>query len=361
MSILSEVLSAGVQLDASDIHVTCGQCPVFRVSGRIVIQDTEAIGRDDVLDMIRESVPEHLKGDFLKQRELDYSLNREGIGRFRVNAFMTRSGPAIALRHVKSKVPSAHDLNLPDVIDQLSATTRGIVFVTGSTGSGKSSTLAAMIRHINENENRRIITLEDPVEYVFKDINSVISQREIGLDCANFHEGLKRVLRQDPDVIMIGEMRDMESFSAALSAAETGHLVLSTLHTSNAAQSISRILDFSPFNERDQIRKALAENLVAILAQRLLPATSGRVVPAVEIMLNTPTVKKLIFENELNKLSHAIESDRESGMQTFDQAIHAMIVDGKITEETGLNNASNPHALQMMLKGISHGGSSGIL
>lgn len=361
MSVLSEILEKTVQLNASDLHITCGQSPCYRVSGEIAIEDTEPLEEDTVYAIIEESAPDHLRGKFQQLRELDYSTSLEGIGRFRINAFMTRHGPAIAIRHVKSEIPAAADLNLPQLINKLAESRRGIVFITGSTGSGKSSTLAAMIGHLNQHFSKRIITLEDPVEYVFNDINSVISQREIGLDTASFHEGLKRVLRQDPDVIMIGEMRDMESFSAALSAAETGHLVLSTLHTSNASQSIGRILDFAPANERDQFRKALSENLVAVMAQRLLHATSDNLVPAVELMLNTPTIRKLIYENELSKLTHAIETDKESGMKTFDQSIHDLIVDGKITEETGLENASNPQALQMMLKGISHGASRGIL
>lgn len=361
MSVLSEILAKTVDLNASDLHLTCGQSPVYRISGEIFIEDAEPVDEATVREIIAESTPEHLHGKFEEIMELDYSLALEDIGRFRINAFMTRHGPAIAFRHVKGEIPSTSDLNLPPVIADLAETRRGIVFVTGSTGSGKSSTLAAIIRCINENQSKRIITLEDPVEYVFSDIKSIISQREIGLDTTSFHEGLKRVLRQDPDVIMVGEMRDLESFSAALGAAETGHLVLSTLHTSSAAQSISRILDFSPATERDQIRKALADNLAAILAQRLLPSTSESVVPAVEILLNTPTIRKLIHTNELNKLIHAIESDHQSGMQTFDQAIHELIIEGKITEEIGLQNASNPQSLQMMLKGISHGGNQGIL
>jgi len=361
MSLLSEVLEKTVQLNASDLHITCGQCPCYRVSGEIAIEDTEPFDEGGVAAIIEESLPDHLRGKFEQLNELDYSMALDGVGRFRFNAFMTRHGPAIAIRHVKSEIPTAADLNLPALTDNLAESRRGIVFITGSTGSGKSSTLAAMIGHLNQTCSKRIITLEDPVEYVFNDDKSIVSQREIGLDTSSFHEGLKRVLRQDPDVIMIGEMRDMESFSAALSAAETGHLVLSTLHTSTASQSIARILDFAPATEREQFRKALAENLVAVMAQRLLHSTGENLVPAVEIMLNTPTVRKLIYENELSKLNHAIETDSESGMKTFDQAIHELILDGKITEETGLQNASNPQALQMMLKGISHGASRGIL
>lgn len=361
MSLLYELLSRAVSLDASDLHVTSGRRPAYRVSGDILLDDSGTISEQSVYELIEESVPDHLKGKFSEMGELDYSLGVERIGRFRLNAFISRTGPAIVIRNVKTSIPSFDDLNLPDVIESISDVARGIIFLTGSTGSGKSSTLAAMIGHINQAYRRRIITIEDPVEYVFTDINSVISQREIGLDTESFHEGLKRILRQDPDVIMIGEMRDLESFGAALTAAETGHLVMSTLHTSNAAQSIPRILDFSPASERDQVRKSLADNIVSVIAQRLLPSTNNHLVPALEIMINTPTVRKLIHSNELSKLQHAIESDRQSGMQTFDQAIHDLIIGGVVTEQTGMSYASNPHALEMMLKGISHSGASGIL
>ncbi len=361
MSLLHELLNRSVALQASDLHVTSGQRPAYRVSGEILLDGNDDIGEQAVYDLIEQSVPDHLQGKFEELDEMDYSLGIDGVGRFRLNAFISRTGPAIVIRNVKTEIPSFGDLNLPGVIGKISDATRGIVFVTGSTGSGKSSTLAAMIGHINHAYHRRIITIEDPVEYVFSDINSVISQREVGLDTQSFHEGLKRILRQDPDVIMIGEMRDLESFGAALTAAETGHLVMSTLHTSNAAQAVPRVLDFSPPSERDQIRKSLAENVVAVIAQRLLPSTRKDLVPALEIMINTPTVRKLINSNDLNKLQHAIESDSQSGMQTFDQAINALILEGKITEKTGMLHASNPHSLEMMLKGISHGGSSGIL
>ncbi len=361
MSTLSELLRSTADIGASDLHLTCGQSPAYRVSGELVIEDTVPLGDKDIRMIIEEAVPDHLLANFEESCELDFSLAKEGIGRFRVNVFLTRNGPAIAFRYVKSRIPSTEELNLPPIIDDLSNTKRGIVFVTGSTGSGKSSTLAAIIRRINEYQSRRIITLEDPVEYMFSDINSIISQREVGLDTETFHDGLKRVLRQDPDIIMIGEMRDAESFSAALSAAETGHFVLSTLHTASATQAVARILDFSEHADRDQIRKAIADNLVAILSQRLLPAIQGGLVPAVEIMFNTPTVGKLIRIDELNKLQQAVASDNESGMQTFDQSIYNLIRDGKITETVGLANATNPQSLQMNLKGIFQDSSKGIV
>lgn len=361
MSILHELLGKAVDAGASDVHLTCGQSPVYRIAGEIAIEDRPALTQEQIQGMIDETVPKHLKEQFGVEGELDYSYVAEDIERFRVNVFLTRRGPAIAFRYVKSDIPSVAELNLPSIIEDSAKIPRGLLFVTGSTGSGKSSTLAAIIRAINEGESRRIITLEDPVEYIFTDINSIISQREIGLDTKTFRGGLKRVLRQDPDVIMIGEMRDAESFEAALSAAETGHFVMSTLHTASASQTVARILDFTGQEERDQIRKAIADNLAAVLAQRLLPANQGGVVPAVEIMLNTPTVRKLIHENELKKLPHAIETDNESGMQTFDQAIYNLIVEGKITEETGFNYATNPQALEMRLKGIVHDSNRGIV
>ena len=222
----------------------------------------------------------------------------------------------------------------------------------GTTGSGKSTTLAAMIQYINTNLNRRIITIEDPIEYVFDDKQSIVSQREVGLDTPSFRSALTNVMRQDPDVILIGEMRDSESFMAALAAAETGHLVFSTLHTGNASQSVNRILDFFPSSEREQIRKSLAATIRAVVCQRLIPAIQGGVVPAVEILVNTGTVRKLIEKNQLETLQAAIETGEDDGMQTFGQHIYHLIKDGVISEEDGMLRTDNPEALKMNLKGI---------
>jgi len=352
MSSLHELLKKTVEIEASDLHLSSGRSPAFRVPGGMQVDPSMRFRSADLLDFIEESVPHHLKGRFQRALELDYSLQEEGVGRFRCNAFMTRNGPAMVFRHVKDKIPGLDALNLPPVLTKLAEITRGIALVCGSTGSGKSTTLASMIQHINTTFNRRIITVEDPVEYIFTDDKSIISQREIGLDTEDFHGALKRLLRQDPDVILIGEMRDVESFTAALTASETGHMVMTTLHTSNASQSIQRILDFSPSSERDQIRSALAENLKVVIAQRLLPGITNAQVPAVELMISTPSIRKLIRENALAKIPQAIEAGREDGMQTFDQALCDLIRAGRITEQTGFAHATNPQVLDMMLKGI---------
>lgn len=310
------------------------------------------LSSDDVEQMVRMILPAHLQKRYELEHEADFSLQEDGVGRFRVNVFHSQGDPCIVMRHVKTRIPSFEELHLPLVLKDLALSPRGIVLACGTTGSGKSTSLAALIQHINASDRRRILTVEDPIEYLFVDNQSVISQREIGLDTMSFHSSLKHVLRQDPDVIMIGEMRDAESFMAALAASETGHLIFSTLHTGTAAQSVSRILDFFPSNERDQLRMSLASNLRAVFCQRLIPAVQGGVVPAVEIMINTPTVRKLLEKNLLDKLDAAIETGRDDGMQTFNQAIYDLIKRGSITESEGLMRAGNPESLKMNLKGI---------
>jgi twitching motility protein PilT len=235
---------------------------------------------------------------------------------------------------------------------QIAESPRGIVLLAGSTGCGKSTTLAAMVEHINANGRKHIITLEDPIEYVFEDNQSVIEQREIGLDTLSFEEGLKHVLRQDPDVIMIGEMRDATSFTAAMAAADTGHLVLSTLHTTNAAQSVSRILDFFRADEREQIRRQIAGTLQAVVCQRMVPTIAGGMTPAQEIMINSGTVRKLIEENRLERLGAAIETGSEEGMLNFNQSLFTLVKDGKISQADALAKATNAQALEMNFQGI---------
>jgi len=238
------------------------------------------------------------------------------------------------------------------VLKEIALSHRGIVLVSGSTGCGKSTTLAAMLQHINAIQKKHIITLEDPIEFVFDDNQSVIEQREIGLDTLSFAEGLKHILRQDPDIIMIGEMRDAISFQAAMSAADTGHLVLSTLHTTTASQSVTRILDFFRAEEREQVRRQLAGTLQAVICQRMVHTIAGSVTPAIEIMINTGTVKKLIEENRLDKLGAAIETGTDEGMQNFNQALFQLVKDRKVSEKEALAKATNPQALEMNFKGI---------
>jgi twitching motility protein PilT len=302
--------------------------------------------------VISEIVPKHARARLEAEREVDFSYFAPEVGRFRTNLFQQRGEFCLAMRYVKTQVPSFEELNLLLVLRELAESHRGIVLVAGSTGCGKSTTLAAMVEHINAHSKKHIITLEDPIEYVFEDNQSVIEQREVGLDTLSFEHALKHVLRQDPDVIMIGEMRDARSFQAAMSAADTGHLVLSTLHTTNASQSISRILDFFRADEREQVRRQLAGTLKAVVCQRMVPAIQGGMVPALEILINTPTVRKLLEENRLDKLPAAIETGSEDGMVNFNQALFQLIQEGKVTEKEALAKATNPQVLEMNLKGI---------
>ncbi len=355
MSALYELLEYAVQRQASDIHLTVGQKPVLRVRGELDWVDTEALGPDEMYRIVDDVLRPNDLEAFKRGNEVDFALSEKGVGRFRTNVFMSRGSPAIAMRHVKTQIPEFEELNLPEQLKKIAEYPRGIVLVSGSTGSGKSTSLAAMLQHINRTRRCRIVTIEDPIEYLFRDDLAVISQREIGLDTSSFRSALKYVLRQDPDVILVGEMRDKESFQAALSAAETGHLVFSTLHTASAGQAISRILDFFPADEREQMRMAIAGNMQSIIAQRLIPSTSGGVVPAIEIMINTSTIRKLIQDNKLEILPTAIETGKADGMQSFNEAIYQLIITGKITETHGMATATNPEALTMKLKGINLG------
>ncbi|MFH0953927.1 MAG: PilT/PilU family type 4a pilus ATPase [Verrucomicrobiota bacterium] len=352
MSVLRELLIKAVSLGASDIHLKVDQPACFRVSYSLTSSGSEVITPDAMHGLVEDMLPSHARRRYELRHEVDFSLEEAEVGRFRVNVFVSHGMPTVAMRHVKTRIPTFEELHLPAQLKDLVTTPRGIIMASGTTGCGKSTTLAALIQRINATQRRRIITIEDPIEYVFEDDQSIISQREVGLDTVSFAAALRHILRQDPDVIMIGEMRDAGSFMAATTAAETGHLVLTTLHTDNASQAITRILNFFPFNERDQIRMSLASNLKSIVCQRLIPAVHGGVVPAVEIMISTPTVRKLIEKNVLEKLSAAVETGTEDGMQTFNQAIYEMIRSGMITEEEGLPRASNPETLKMNLKGI---------
>lgn len=352
MSIAQPILKLAVAKDASDVHLKANEPPYFRVHGDLVESGLPKLSVDDLRCIVVDLLPEHLKRRNEPDQEMDFSHFEEGVGRFRVNLFLSHHLPTLAFRYVKTKIPSFAELHLPPILETLTMANSGIIAVGGATSSGKSTTLAAMINSINMAQRYRIITVEDPVEYIFTDIKSVITQREVGLDTVSFHSALRHVMRQDPDVIIIGEMRDHISLSVAFSAAETGHIVLTTLHANTAAQAIERILHFIPVEERDPMRLSLANNLTAILCQRLVPATRGGVWPAMEIMINTPTVRKLLLENKLETLPAAIETGREDSMQTFNQALYDLIKKGIISEASGLSYSPQPEALKMNLQGI---------
>jgi len=302
--------------------------------------------------VVEQVVPKHARKRLDEEREVDFSYYVPGVGRFRTNLFQQRGEFCLAMRFVKTQVPSFEELGLLPVLKQIAESPRGIVLLAGSTGCGKSTTLAAMIEHINAHAKKHIVTMEDPIEYVFEDNQCVIEQREVGLDTLSFEHALRHVLRQDPDIIMIGEMRDAISFQAAMSAADTGHLVLSTLHTTNAAQSVSRILDFFKADEREQVRRQLAGTLQAVICQRMVGTIAGAMTPAQEILINTGTVRKLVEENRLDKLPAAIETGTEDGMLNFNQSLFQLVKDGKVSEKEALAKATNAQALEMNFKGI---------
>lgn len=352
MEIFHKILKAAVQGGASDIHMKTGAPVVFRINRQLIDVEAPFPTQEWMNTVVQAITPGHNRVRLEADRETDFSYFAPDIGRFRTNIFQQRGTWALALRLVKAQVPTFEQLGLMEVTLKIAEAERGIVLVAGTTGSGKSTTLAAMLEHINSNFRRHIVTLEDPIEFVFEDNQSVIEQREVGLDTPSFSGALKSALRQDPDVIMIGEMRDSVSFAAAMSAADTGHLVLSTLHTTNSSQSITRILDFFKADEREQVRRQLAGTLKAVICQRMIPAVDGTVVPAQEIMINTGTIKKLIEDNRLDKLAAAIETGVDDGMQDFNQALLKLVQAGKVTKEEALLRATNAQALEMNFQGI---------
>jgi twitching motility protein PilT len=349
---LDGILRYAVNVGASDIHLKPNKAPILRVASQLVTVEADAPTDTDLALIAQQIIPDFLKQKFQGEREVDFSYFSPNIGRFRTNVYTQRGMVNVALRHVKSKVPDFSTLNIPEILKKIAMSERGIIFVAGATGSGKSTTLASMIEYINNHDKCHIITMEDPIEYVFEDQQCVINQREVGLDTMSFKAALKNVLRQDPDIIMVGEMRDAESFSAAITAAETGHLVMTTVHSNNASQTITRVLDFFPMEERTQVLRALSGCLCAVICQRMIPGKSGGAVPAVEILINTPIVRKLLEEEKLDKISSAIETGKEDSMQSFNQSIYKLIKDGLISEEDGIAKASNPDQLKMNLKGI---------
>jgi pilus retraction protein PilT len=352
MEIFHRILQIAVEGGASDVHIKIDGAVIFRINRQLIPIQAPTPTGEWVNKIVAAIVPPHAQRRLEEDREVDFSYHVPGIGRYRTNVFQQKGQWCLSMRYVKIKVPSFEELGLLPVLKSIAESPRGIVLLSGSTGCGKSTTLAAMIEHINAHFKKHLIALEDPIEYVFEDNQSVIEQREIGLDSLSFEMGLKHILRQDPDIIMIGEMRDAASFMAAINAADTGHLVLSTLHTTNSAQSIGRILDFFRPDEREQVRRQLAATMQAVVCQRMVTKIGGGVMPALEIMINTPTVRKMLEENRLEKLPAAIETGVEDGMQTFNQALFALVKERKITEKEALSKASNPQALEMNFKGI---------
>ncbi|MCZ7632787.1 MAG: PilT/PilU family type 4a pilus ATPase [Phycisphaerales bacterium] len=312
--------------------------------------ESPPLDAEQVLAMFREMSPKEAQATFDRQRDADFSYELKGIGRYRVNAHMQRGCVGMALRAIKSKVPPLKALNLPEVIARLTYLPRGLVLVTGDTGSGKSTTLAAMIEAMNERYAKHIITLEDPVEYSFESKKCLIEQRELGQDMPTFASGLKHALRQDPDIILVGEMRDLETTALAISAAETGHLVLSTLHTVNASQTVERIIDMYPAGQQNQIRAMLAGTLQAVVSQSLFSRIDRPgMVPAVETLLCTPAVRNLIRESRTFEIPNVIETNRAIGMCSLDTSIAELYFNGMISKEDAVAQAVHPDKLARQL------------
>lgn len=352
-----------VENEASDFIVKAGSPPSFRIDGSIEKADMDPLKPDDVEKLARDFMRDEQVEQVLEDsQEYDGSYGAPEIGRFRVNAFLQRESMAIVFRHIEDEILEFDDLNLPKGIEKIPRFERGLVLVTGTTSSGKSTTLASVIDRINRKQQKHIITIEDPIEYMHTDKKSIITQREVGIDTETFGTGIKYVLRQDPDIILLGEMRDQETVEAAIEAAQTGHMVMSTLHTNTTPQTIDRLIEFFPPEEQQRIRGVLSEYLMGIVGQRLLARDDKPgMVPAVELMYNTPTIQKLIQEDRLTSLRSAIHQGENQGMQTFDQSIVGLYEAGMISEETAKKNCSSPDNWPMYKKGKYPDISTGVL
>lgn len=331
---IDEILVEAIKRKASDIHLTVGKPPIYRIHGSLVETNREALKQEDTREMVQKILPPSLKEELLEKRQADFSYEIKGLSRFRVNVFFQRSQLSLAIRAIPVDVPSLEKLNLPQILRKVAEAKQGLVLVTGPTGSGKSTTLAAMIKHMNDTMKRHIITLEDPIEYIHHHNESIIDQREIGSDALDFAFGLRGALRQDPDVILVGEMRDLETIATAITAAETGHLVLATLHTSSAPQTIDRIIDVFPPNQQAQIRIQLASVLEAIVSQRLLPTADGNGrIAATEILINNHAIANLIRSEKNYQIPSIMQTSRAEGMHTMEMNVQHLLTKGVIRYE----------------------------
>lgn len=340
---------------ASDLYLTVGFAPALRMDNALVPLREEPLTVDELNEIIGSILTNRQRRDFEAQMELNTSLDVGRFGRFRVNALRQRQFPALVIRRIISKIPSFEELHLPKILEGLSMERRGLILVTGMTGSGKSTTLASMIDYRNSREQGHIITIEDPIEYFHEHKKSVVTQREIGVDTESYSIALKNALRQRPDVILVGEVRDREVMEQALTAAETGHLCLATLHTNNAYQSIERIVNLFPEDSHNQIRLNLSMNLRAIVSQRLVPAVGGGLALAIEVMLNQGLVKDLIHKGDIIRIREVMEQNAKLGMATFDLSLLRLFKEGRITEETAVAQADQPGDLKIKIQQVKLG------
>ncbi len=349
--LLKDLLGLTLDEQASDLHLSVGHPPILRIGGRLVpLLRRKKISAEDSKGLAFELLPENFREKFLAEKEVDFSYNFEGKARFRINVFLEKGNVASALRFIPSKIATVEELNLPPVLHEFIRPSQGFLLITGPSSQGKSTTLAALIDEVNHLRSEHIITIEDPIEYVFEDDRSIIDQRELGRDTLSFAKALKSTFRQDPDIIMVGEMRDPETIATAITAAETGHLVLATLHTNSAAQSIHRIVDSFPGYQQSQIRSQLSGSLLGIVSQRLVPRIKGGLIPACEIMLNTPAVANLIRENKIHEIPLIIETSAEIGMISLNRYLSNLVRAKEIALETAQNYSLNPSELRILVK-----------
>ena len=338
---IAELLAFGVKNNASDLHLSADLPPMIRVDGDIRRINVPALDHKQVHSLIYDIMNDKQRKDYEEFYETDFSFEIPGLARFRVNAFNQNRGAGAVFRTIPSRVLTLEDLNAPSVFKEISDVPRGIVLVTGPTGSGKSTTLAGMIDYKNETEFGHILTVEDPIEFVHESKKCLLNQREVHRDTLGFNEALRSALREDPDIILVGEMRDLETIRLALTAAETGHLVFGTLHTSSAAKTIDRIIDVFPAAEKDMVRSMLSESLRAVIAQTLLKKIGGGRVAAHEIMIGTPAIRNLIRENKVAQMYSAIQTGQAIGMQTLDQCLKELVAKGQITVQDARSRAMN--------------------
>jgi twitching motility protein PilT len=353
---LDDLLGEMVERNASDLFLKAGQRPCFRIDGEVVLSDYGEMTMDETHSTALQLMTEEQAEYFSKVPEMDLAVGVRGVGRFRVNVFRQRGSTGLVFRYISNPGFTFEELNLPAAVRDLSEKRRGLVLVTGTTGSGKSTTLAAILNHINQLRRCHIVTVEDPIEFLHQDEMAIISQREVGFDTKSFGEALKHVMRQSPDVILIGEMRDLETISTSIAAAETGHLVLSTLHTVDAVQTVERVINYFPAYLHPQIRLELSLSLQGVVCQRLLPLATGKGrIPAVEVMVSTSTIRKLLHEGKTLELPQHIEQGGHVGMQTFNQSLLALYRSKRVKLEDALLYATSPDEFRLMAEGIASG------
>lgn len=342
-----EIVNEGSRQGASDVHITVGIPPTFRINGELIHQGEKKLTNMDTEDLVRQVMSDKLFSELLENGEVDFSYSSPGMGRYRVNAYTQRGSFGMALRIIPLEIPTYKQLGLPSVLSELTKLPRGLILVTGPTGSGKSTTLATMIDQINREKKCHILTLEDPIEYLHRHHKSIVNQREIGSDSKSFQKALRGALRQDPDVILVGEMRDLETISIAITAAETGHLVLSTLHTLGAAKTIDRIIDVFPPHQQQQVRVQLSSVIQSVISQQLLTKADGKGrVAALEVMVATPAIRNLIREDKIHQIDTVIQTGAKFKMQTMDASLMALYHKGLISKETAMSQSINKEEMK---------------